>query len=125
MRLMGKVKSKTGNARAVIDTEAVAREMSEEGGGLVKWITTKSLQVERRAKELCPVDTGRLRSSITSQIERDGATIVGVVGTDVEYASFVEFGTQRMEAQPFLVPAAYAVLQGGGFTLNDAGDSDG
>lgn len=31
------------------------------------------------------------------------------VGTDVHYAAYVEFGTSRMESQPFLRPAANEV----------------
>lgn len=37
----------------------------------------------------CPVDTGRLRGSITVNVEGNTAT----VGTNVEYAPYVEFGT--------------------------------
>ena len=47
------------------------------------------LIVENDAKLKCPVDTGALRSSITSEVEGD----VGMVGTNVEYAPYVEFGT--------------------------------
>lgn len=62
-----------------------------------------ALAVEGGAKERCPVDTGRLRSSITHQVDADGLS--AVVGTNVDYAPHVEFGTSRMAAQPFLFPA--------------------
>lgn len=45
--------------------------------------------VENKAKIKAPVDTGQLRASITHEI--DGET--GIVGTNVEYAPYVEFGT--------------------------------
>lgn len=61
------------------------------------------LQAEGYAKLLCPVDTGRLRSSITHQQEGKG---VEVIGTNVEYATYVEMGTQRTKAQPYIRPAA-------------------
>jgi len=61
--------------------------------------------VERQAKEDCPVDTGRLRSSITGKQEREGDKIIGIVGTNVEYAPHVEYGTAKTPAQPFLFPA--------------------
>ena len=58
---------------------------------------------ESYAKRLCPVDTGRLRNSITHQ--REGTSAV-VIGTNVEYAPFVELGTIRHpEPQPYLRPA--------------------
>ena len=45
--------------------------------------------VRADAVDNCPVDTGRLRDSITSTVEGDSA----VIGTNVEYAPYVEFGT--------------------------------
>lgn len=65
--------------------------------------------IETDAKRRCPVDTGRLRASLTTDVEREGkTTFVLKVGTNVEYASFVENGTSRMAAQPFLRPAVDA-----------------
>ena len=80
--------------------------------------------MEDEAKRLCPVDTGRLQDSIGTVIDDSGKTIIGRMGTDVEYAPYVEFGTgQRgaassgagegpysstwpgMPAQPFMRPA--------------------
>ncbi len=45
--------------------------------------------VENDAKRNAPVNTGNLRNSITHKV--DGTE--GVVGTNVEYAPYVEFGT--------------------------------
>lgn len=58
---------------------------------------------ESYAKAACPVDTGRLRNSITHQQESEN---VEVIGSNVSYASFVELGTSKMSARPFLRPAA-------------------
>ena len=58
---------------------------------------------ESYAKKACPVDTGRLRNSITHQQESEN---VEVIGTNVEYAPYVELGTSKMSARPFLRPAA-------------------
>lgn len=60
------------------------------------------LTAERYAKELCPVDTGRLRNSISHARDDNAAYI----GTNVEYAPYVELGTSKMKARPFLRPAA-------------------
>lgn len=49
--------------------------------------------VERSAKEKAPKDTGALRRSITSKVEREGDDIVGYVFTPLEYAPYVEYGT--------------------------------
>lgn len=45
--------------------------------------------VENDAKKKCPVDKGQLRNSITHEVEGTKA----VVGTNTEYAPYVEIGT--------------------------------
>ena len=60
------------------------------------------LQAEGYAKMLCPVDTGRLRNSISHAVSGNEVYI----GTNVEYGPYVEFGTRRQRPQPYLTPAA-------------------
>ena len=48
------------------------------------------------------VRTGRLRNSITHARDDTSA----YVGTNVEYAAYVELGTSRMNPRPYLRPAA-------------------
>lgn len=61
------------------------------------------LQAEGYAKLKCPVDTGRLRNSIThATVKREKAVYIG---TNVEYAPYVEMGTVKQKAQPYLAPA--------------------
>lgn len=62
------------------------------------------LAAEGYAKRACPVDTGNLRNSITHAVESGEDAVY--VGTNVEYAPYVEMGTRRTAAQPFLRPAA-------------------
>jgi HK97 gp10 family phage protein len=64
-------------------------------------LTASALVVEGQAKALVPVDTGNLRNSITHELGKKEAR----VGTNVEYAPFVELGTVKMAAQPYLNPA--------------------
>jgi HK97 gp10 family phage protein len=45
------------------------------------------------AKLLAPVDTGMLRASITSRVERTDDDVTGVVVANTTYAAYVEFGT--------------------------------
>ena len=58
-------------------------------GPLREFLEAAALGVERDAKKKAPVDTGRLRSSITHEVEDTLAR----VGTDVDYAAFMEYGT--------------------------------
>ena len=66
-----------------------------------KELQLTALEIERDAKLNAPVDTGMLRASITST----GSGSEYEIGTNIEYAPFVEFGTKYMAAQPFLFPA--------------------
>ena len=61
--------------------------------------------IEAAAKTLAPVDTGFLRSSISSDVTVQGSTIRGEVGPTANYGAYVESGTRRQRAQPYLRPA--------------------
>jgi len=53
-----------------------------------------------------PVKTGRLRDSIRKSISLSGIRrVVGKVWTDLFYAKYVEYGTSKMTARPFIRPA--------------------
>ena len=77
---------------------------SEFNSGLVRGLEAIGLTAEGYAKKECPVDTGRLRNSIT-HVVREGEKSV-YIGSNVEYAPYVELGTSRQRAQPYLRPAA-------------------
>lgn len=49
------------------------------------------MQAEGYAKDLCPVDTGNLRNRITHRVK--DSEPAAYIGTNVEYAPYVEFGT--------------------------------
>lgn len=100
----------------------------------LKALTMCGMVIERAAKQLAPADTGLLRNSITGALAgkkpaaklykadkpKNGVIQTGeysgtapnddelsvYIGTNVEYAPYVELGTSRQEAQPFLKPAA-------------------
>ena len=90
------------------------------------------LAAEGYAKRLAPVDTGLLRNSITYALDGEATAIATYtdnpgkqhgeysgstpgesgdtrravyLGTNVEYAPYVEMGTSRTTAQPFIQPA--------------------
>ena len=80
-------------SKDVMSAYSQARERSLEIIGLT---------AEKYAKEIVPVDTGRLRNSITHEV--DGKEVF--VGSATEYAASVEYGTIKQKAQPYLRPAA-------------------
>lgn len=84
--------------RATLHTDEALDGKNE---AIARALETIGLIAEGYAKIACPVDTGRLRNSITHQ---RGDNFIAI-GTNVEYAPYVEMGTSRMKAQPYLGPA--------------------
>ena len=98
-------KTSTGS-RFLLNAAMLKYALDAEGGVVAGKILKVARKIEGEAKRYCPVDTGRLRSSITSTLGKDEEGIYGICGTDVEYAPHVEFGTVHMSAQSFLRRAA-------------------
>jgi len=97
---------------------------------LLRGLEKCGLVAEGYAKKLCPVDAGNLRNSITHVVDEQEPA--AIIGTDNEYAAYVELGTgiyaeggggrptpwvyqdakgnwhytRGNKAQPFLKPAA-------------------
>lgn len=96
--------------RLVLDQGAISRMFHSPAGAVARDLTKRTIKVESAAIRLCPVDTGRLRSSISHQVTADGQGLVGYVGTNVNYALYVELGTRFSPAQPFLRPALRSAI---------------
>ena len=62
--------------------------------------------LERIAKQRAPVDTGNLRNSIGTTAHSPTSVEVGPTAS---YAAYVELGTYKMAAQPYMGPATDAV----------------
>lgn len=71
---------------------------------IAKALTMIGQQAEGYAKMMCPVDTGRLKNSITNAIDTEANAVY--IGTNVEYGPCVELGTSRRQPHPYLKPAA-------------------
>lgn len=81
-------------------------------------------RVKREAQESCPVQSGRLRSSITAQVTRTPEGITCKLCAQAPYAAAVELGLTRQAARPFLYPAyaanRHAMLEAAGRAAGDA-----
>lgn len=105
----------------VIYNEGALRELlAGPNGAVVRDLSLRAIRVETAAKQNAShprpsvpgsgpaVRTGRLRSSISWRVEEDALGVYAEIGTAVEYARFVELGTDRMAPRPFLRPALEA-----------------
>jgi HK97 gp10 family phage protein len=87
------------------------RRLPEEATkGIKTAMTELAADIERSAKSRVPVDTGTLKANISAKVSRDGLSArIGVQGKRASrkafYGPFVEFGTVKTPAQPFMGPA--------------------
>jgi HK97 gp10 family phage protein len=85
--------------------EEFQEAMRQFDSGMQRWVHRQlaswAADVKALAKQLAPVRTGHLRSSIYSKIQE----WVAEIGAEATYAMFVEFGTRYMQARPYLYPA--------------------
>ena len=105
-----------------------AEVIAEKNDAIDRALEAIGQQAVGYAKLLAPVDTGLLRNSLTHAVSGKPTAITEYkaskgdgngtysgsapddeeavyVGTNVEYAPYVEYGTRRSAAQPFLKPA--------------------
>ena len=68
-----------------------------------KVVRHNGAEMQAKAQQKAPVDTGYLKRSIGIECT-DGGMAAEVEPTD-DYAPYVELGTRFMEAQPYLGPA--------------------
>jgi phage gpG-like protein len=55
------------------------------------------VKADKLSGQVLNVRSGRLRRSITARTEVEGSKVIGIVGTNVEYAAFHEYGFQGTE----------------------------
>ncbi len=83
-------------------TSHVNEVISAKNGAIARALEAIGIQAEGDVASLAPVDTGRLRDSITHETHAEEESVH--VGTNVEYGKYQEYGTSRMRAHPFLKP---------------------
>lgn len=66
-------------------------------------VLRNATEMQKGAMRLAPVDTGFMKRSITLKSHNGGES--ATVKPEAEYASYVEYGTRRMSAQPFIRPS--------------------
>ncbi len=117
-----------------LDTKEVDRIAAALNTNRKAILKRAAFQMEAAMKQRAAYDTGAMTNSCYTVTEdydgygaaaalanslgretaahpKPGGNVVANVGPCVEYAEYVEFGTSRMGAQPFVIPAGEAIAQ--------------
>jgi HK97 gp10 family phage protein len=104
-----------GSDQLVWNDAEIRRLLDSPSGPVARDLLRRGLLVQAAAKNFATgygggphVRTGRLRSSISTTLGADEAGVYCDVGSNVEYAGYVELGTVKMAARPYLRPALQA-----------------
>lgn len=81
----------------IFGAEEISKALANKDilSGVNKELSKLAIKMANRAKKATVVDTGRLRASIATRMSDLSAEI----GTNIEHAPFVEYGTAKMEAR--------------------------
>ncbi len=84
--------------KGLVETRAKLEQVIEDlhGAEFKEGMQEAVLLVLRDAREAAPVDTGRLKNSITGEVTINPLTgdVKGIVGSNVVYAPYMELGTK-------------------------------
>lgn len=94
--------------RVVFNQREMDRLFRSQSGPVGQDLARRARRVELAAKALAPVLTGTLVRSISSRHSGAGARQKITISASAPHAPYVEFGTARMRARPFLRPALAA-----------------
>lgn len=86
----------------------LGNELAKQLGGLIQ---QGGFVMERETKRRTPVDTGTLRNSWHTDVEVSGTVVHVEVGSNVEYAVYVEFGTSNMGGRHMLASGVAATAR--------------
>lgn len=78
------------SVRLVDNSEEVLEALDDQ---VVDWLDTIGEDAAGTAADFAPVDTGRLKNSISHAVVESEKAVY--IGTNVEYAPYQEFGTSR------------------------------
>lgn len=94
------------DSSAVRELASDLRASGEETARRMRLVVQKvAADVKRDAQIGAPVDTGFLRSSISYETRAGKFSARAEIGPTANYGAFVELGTSRMGARPYLFPA--------------------
>lgn len=77
------------------------------GSEVIEVVKRNGAQMQQRAMELAPTDTGFLKRNIFLSLTNAGVEFAAAISGDAEYDPYQEYGTRFMAGKPHIRPAYY------------------
>ena len=82
---------------------SLRRLQAAQSAAMAEAVAAGAQDIQAAARERLPRRSGNLANSVTVETTADG--LAATVGTDVDSGTYLELGTRRMAARPWLQPA--------------------
>lgn len=91
--------------------DSVKKKLDERRArnAIEKALRQTMLDLQKAAMRNTPVDTGNLRRSHSTEVRFGGNAIEGLLRNSTNYWQYVNFGTSKMAARPFVTQAMESV----------------
>ena len=86
-------------------TSRIPRMLASVDAARQRAVTEAATKIVQQSQSDVAVDTGKLKGSVKQVIANSNNSTTGTVSYNTNYAIYVELGTSRMAAQPYLHPA--------------------
>ena len=94
-----------GLSNLIKDLERIPKELDDQ---LDKVVSGNAAELEKNAKKIVPVDSGKLKQSIgKNKIDNKEWEVKTNTTGLATYGVYVEYGTSKMSAQPFMFPSLF------------------
>ena len=91
------------------NTQAILADLQKQQ---TSFVAQGAFLIQAESRIRVPVDTGNLRNSIITEVFAEDGQAVSETGPTADYAKYVEYGTSRQEAQPYMEPGFQAAKPG-------------
>lgn len=89
----------------------IRSQLTGPGGAVARDLLRRGQRVQNEARRLCPVDEGRLRASITTEVRGSGEALLVRVGSNLQYAIYVHEGTGIYAGKGYIYPKRGSYLR--------------
>jgi hypothetical protein len=87
-----------------LNQRAIQDQLTGQNGAIARDLLRRGQRVQNKARRLAPVDRGRLRGSITTEVRGSGRGLEVRVGSNLDYAVYVHEGTGIYAGRGYIYP---------------------